>query len=415
MNSQYKTIESLTLVTARKIIEIVGGIGNPPEYGFQYFTAGLDDLLDTIDDEYLKSYICDGGSVFKMIVGMYGGGKTHFLYNIREAAWKYDYITSYIVLSPDETPFYKLEQVYKSIIINLVYRQTEEEFLSGYDIGIEAVIKKWYNEKYAELSGKLSEDKIAQELNSYVSSLGPYESTSFKNAVKEAFLCLAKNREDDFDLIMQWLKGENPPKTTLRNFKISEKIDKSTAFKMIRSLIQWTREINYGGLIVLMDEAEQTPSMSSKDKSFLLNNLRKLIDQCGQGKFKNTMWFYAVPDENFLDGRTQIYEALRQRVKTVFDSEYNPSGVKIYLEEIAGSAVELLQEIGNKLAKIYETAYSCSFDEDASDGTIENIAKAAYEDRFQTGYKRTFVQNIVKAFHKQRRTGGVVKPEDIGI
>jgi len=406
MNSQY---------TARKIIEIVGGIGNPPEYGFQYFTAGLDDLLNTIDDEYLKNYICSGGSVFKMIVGMYGGGKTHFLYSIREAAWKYDYISSYIVLSPNETPFYKLEQVYKSIIINLVYRQTEEEFLSGYDRGIEAVIKKWYNEKYAELSGKLSEDKIAQELNSYVSSLGPYESTSFKNAVKEAFLCLAKNREEDFDLIMQWLKGGNPPKNMLRNFKIFARIDKSTAFKMIRSLIQWTCEINYSGLIVLMDEAEQTPSMSSRDKSLLLNNLRQLIDECGRGNFKNTMWFYAVPDENFLEGRTQIYEALKQRAMTVFDSEYNPSGMKIYLEEITGSAVELLQEIGKKLARIYEAAYSYSFDEDALDGTIENIAKAAYEDRFQTGYKRTFVQNIVKAFHKQRRTNDVVKPEDIGI
>jgi len=62
--------------TARKIIEIVGGQGNPPEYGFQYFTAGLDIYLNTIDEEYLRSFVRDGGSAFKMVIGAYGGGKT---------------------------------------------------------------------------------------------------------------------------------------------------------------------------------------------------------------------------------------------------------------------------------------------------------------------------------------------------
>ena len=402
--------------TARKIIEIVGGQGIPPEYGFQYFTAGLDIYLNTIDEEYLRSFVRDGGSAFKMVIGVYGGGKTHFLYCIREIAWKYDYITSYITLSPEQTPFHKLEQVYRAIVANLVYRQTPEELLSGYGGGIEAVIKKWYNEKYQELSAKLTGDAVPRELNTYASSLGPYESISFRNAVKEAFIALNEKREEDFTLIMQWLIGENPPKNMLKDFKIFEKIDKSTAFKMIRSLVQWIREIGYSGLIVLMDEAEQTPSMSSKQKSLLLNNLRELIDECGHANFKNTMWFYAVPDENFLEGHSQIYEALRQRVSTIFDAEINPTGVKIYLENIPIEPVELLQEIGKKLAGIYEIAYSVKFDADALKETIKNIAEAAYEQKYaDIGYKRLFVQNIIKAFHKLRKTGKAVTPEDIGM
>ena len=401
--------------TARKIIEIVGGQGIPPEYGFQYFTAGLDIYLNTIDEEYLRSFVRDGGSAFKMVIGAYGGGKTHFLYCIREIAWKYDYITSYITLSPEQTPFHKLEQVYRAIVANLVYSQTPEELLSGYDRGIEAVIKKWYNEKYQELSARLTGDAVPGELNTYASSIGPYESISFRNAVKEAFIALSERREEDFTLIMQWLKGENPPKNMLKGFKIFEKIDKSTAFKMIRSLVQWIQEIGYSGLIVLMDEAEQTPSMSSKQKSLLLNNLRELIDECGHANFKNTMWFYAVPDENFLEGRSQIYEALRQRVSTIFDTEINPTGVKIYLENIPIEPVELLQEIGKKLARIYEIAYSVKFDANALKETIRNIAEAAYERKLEIVYKRLFVQNIIKAYHKLRRTGEVVTPEDIGM
>lgn len=59
--------DGIDSISARKIIEIVGGQGNPPEYGFQYFTAGLDSYLKTIDEDYLGSFIKDGGSSFKRV------------------------------------------------------------------------------------------------------------------------------------------------------------------------------------------------------------------------------------------------------------------------------------------------------------------------------------------------------------
>lgn len=398
--------EGIDPISARKIIEIVGGQGNPPEYGFQYFTAGLDNYLETIDEDYLGSFVKDGGSAFKMVIGVYGGGKTHFLYCIREIAWNYDYIASYIVLSPEQTPFYKLEQVYRTIASNLIYPQTPEELLSGYDRGIEAVIKAWYSRKYQEMAGKLPDDLVSQELNAYVSALGPYESTSFRNAVKEAFLSLTERRDDDFTLIIQWLEGENPPKNLLKDFKIFEKIDKSTAFKMIRSLVQWVRDIGYAGIVVLMDEAEQTPSMTTKQKAALLSNMRELIDECGHANFRNAMWFYAVPDENFLEGRTQVYEALRQRLSSVFDAETNPTGVKIYLEETSADPIELLTDIGDKLSAIYEVAYSVRFETGALEEAIVDVAKAAYDRKLEIGYKREFVKNIIVALHRLRKTGG---------
>jgi hypothetical protein len=398
----------LNPTSARKIIEIVGGQGNPPEYGFQYFTAGLDSHLRTIDEDYLGSFIKDGGSAFKMVIGVYGGGKTHFLYCIRELAWDYDYITSYITLSPEETPFYKLEHVYRTIASNLIYPQTPEELLSGYDRGIEAVIKAWYSRKYQEMAGKLpdgDDELMHRELAAYASALGPYESTSFRNAVKAAFLSLVERRDDDFTLIIQWLKGENPPKNLLKDHRVFEKIDKSTAFKMIRSLVRWVRDLGYAGVVILMDEAEQTPSMTTKQKSSLLSNMRELIDECGHANFRNAMWFYAVPDENFLEGRTQVYEALRQRLSSVFDATTNPTGVKIYLEESSADPVELLSDIGRKLSAIYEVAYGVTFETVELDETISDVANAAYERKLEIGYKREFVKNIIIALHRLRKTG----------
>lgn len=409
--------KALSPTIARKIIEIVGGQGNPPEFGFQYFTVGLDEYLVTLENEYLGSFIKEGGSSFKIVIGNYGSGKTHFLYCVRELAWKYNFIVSYVVLSPEHSPFYALEKIYKEIVVSLSYPQSSEEVIQSYKKGIEHLINLWYLKKYDEFKEKvkLSEGSIWEETTNYVSSLSSYESTSFRNAIREAFLSLAEKRYEDLSLVVQWLKGENPPRDLMKRYGIFERIDKSTAFKMIRSLAQWIRDMGFSGLIVLFDEAERIPSMSSKQASLLLNNLRELIDECGHDNFKNTMWFYAVPDESFLEGGTLVYEALRQRTATIFSSKLNPTGVKIYLERIPSESTESLKEIGRKLSKIYEVAYGTKFEQDSVEITIENISRAVYAKKFEIGYKRLFVQSIIKAFHIMRETKKPVSIEEIEI
>ena len=47
----------LNTLIARRIVETVGAYGTPPEYGFQFFTAGLDEYLRCIHEEYLLSLI----------------------------------------------------------------------------------------------------------------------------------------------------------------------------------------------------------------------------------------------------------------------------------------------------------------------------------------------------------------------
>ncbi len=376
---------------ARRIIDYVGGSGIPPEYGFQFYTVGLDDYLHAIEEEYFKNFIKYGGAAFKMVVAGYGCGKTHFLYCIRERAWKNGYITSYVSLSPTETPFYSLEKVYRAIVQNLMAPLSPEELLSKYEKGIEALIMRWYMEKYQEIAEKLGGDEkeIIEELERYVDTLERYESSSFRNAVKEAFLSVALNKKEN-NLVFQWLKGEDVPKRELSKFGIFEKIDKSTAFKMIRSLNQWLNDIGYHGLVVLFDEAERTPSMSSKQKTLLLNNLRELIDACGRD-LKNIMFFFATPDESFLKGRTGAYVALEQRVSTVFDPKKNPFGVKITIEERTSEST--LIEIGKKLGRIYEIAMNVKMDPAEVENTAKRIAS-----ELEMYPKREFVKKIVSEF-----------------
>ena len=399
-------MSEINLVVARRVIEQVGSSGVPPAYGFHHFTAGLDPYMTVIDNEYLGTFIKQGGSTFKMVVGVYGGGKTHFLYCVRDLAWKHHYVVSYVSLSPGESPFHKLELVYKAIVRGLIAPLTPQELLSGYEQGIISFVRSWYAQQYQTYQEKgFSGDELHQELLAMLNSMQGITSISFSNAIKEAFTALLEHRDEDFSQICQWLSGEGYDAKVHKRFGILQRLDRTTAFVMLRSLLQWIRLIGFSGLVILLDEAERVPSLSTKQREQHLNNLREIIDECGHTTFQGSMIFYAVPDENFLEGQSQVYEALRQRLATVFE-RFNPTGVKIELESIVTEPVDFLSEVGQKLAEVYMVAYDTSFSEQDLNDTIRLTAESAYEQRFgDIGYKRLFVQTLIKALNNLRYTG----------
>jgi hypothetical protein len=391
----------LTRTIARQIIERVGSSGSPPEWGFQFFTAGLDWYLEILEEDYLKTFIKEGGASFKMVVGTYGGGKTHFLYNIRELAWKNNYVVSYCSLSPEESPFYRLEKVYKSVVENLMYPLTPEELFSGREKGIEAFLKLLYEDARESFDRETTDNEtLVERLTDYAADLVKgIESVNFTRAIREAFIALTEGNDTDFEDLIQWIKVEGYDRHIHRRFGILQPIDRGQAFSALRSLIQWIRNLRYNGLVILFDEAEQVPSLTSKQRELMLNNIREIIDECGHAAFKNVMIFYAIPTEAFFEGKSGVYEALKQRIATVFDF-YNPTGVKINLEQLGQEPETLLKEIGRKLLLIYETAFKISLPEKKCEDAIAKIAHAAYEQRFgDIGYKRLFVQALIRGLH----------------
>ena len=176
--------------------------------------------------------------------------------------------------------------------------------------------------------------------------------------MKAAFNALVAEDEDAFSSVVQWLKGEEIGQDIRAYYRISERVDKTTAFRMLRSLIQWIHGIGYSGLILLFDEAERGMSISStRDRRRALDNLRQLVDECGNSRLPGAMFFYAVPDENLLlDGTGGVYEALKQRLRSAF-AEMNPVGVKIDLEKLDLEPMEFLRALGLKLLNLFESAY----------------------------------------------------------
>uniref|UniRef100_A0A7C6EGT2 BREX system ATP-binding protein BrxD n=1 Tax=candidate division WOR-3 bacterium TaxID=2052148 RepID=A0A7C6EGT2_UNCW3 len=381
---------------ARIMINTIGGYGTPPEFGIEYYTVGLEPYLKVLEDDYFNFPGRQSISTFKLIVGNYGGGKTHFLYSIRDLAWKYNYATSYVSLSATECPFDRLELVYKKIVSNICTPLTEKDMLGVYEIGIEALLRKWYNQ--------------VREERDFISLIKGLESISYANCIKGALSNLVADDEDGFLSLLQWLKGEDIARELKLRYRISERIDRTSAFRMLRSLIQFINTIGYSGVIFLFDEAERGMSISSaRDKRRALDNLRQIVDECGNSRLPGAMFFYAVPDENLLlEGTGGVYEALRQRLRSSF-TKINPVGVKIDLEKIEVAPEDFLLRLGEKLARIFESAYDFEFDQNVLSKSIKNIAGSALEmQMLDISYRRIFVVGMIEAFQQIRNFKTVV-------
>jgi len=394
-------LTELTPNLARNIIERVH-TGNPPIHGIEHYTAGLDPYLNVIEKEYLQTYIKDGGSTFKAVIAGYGEGKTHLLFSVQNLAWKHNYASSYVMLSPIETPFHDPERVYRALVKNLAYPPEGEK---DPIIGIENFIRHWYVQKKAEFV-MLEEREQVQALMDYANSISGFESVSFARAVRQAFISLVTGHDADFEDIMVWLKGEGYDRKTHSKHGIMHKVDKSQAFPLIRSVSQWVSWVGFSGLLILFDETEQVPSFSTKQKEILLSNLRQLIDECGDS-FKHVFIVYSFPDEQFLMSRGVVYEALKQRLDTIFGF-VNPTGVKIRLDELPIDPKQILVEIGTKLARIYEVAYNHKFETSKTDQTVRNIADVCIKRKIAGAHRRLFVQRLITSLHQMKSNPAIM-------
>ena len=399
---------------ARRIIHHLGSTGTPPEEGIERYTVGLDRYLSLLADEYFR-FLGDGLSTFKLVVGTYGGGKTHFLLSVRNQAWQAGGAVAYLTLNPQESPFDKLELVYRRITDTLQLPPTDELLPER---GLESVLRAWHAASLERFRAVDPEGAHDEELTaSVLAGLGGLESTSYRNALAGAFVALQARDEATFLELVQHLKGEGADRDFLRRHKVFEPIDRTTAFRAIRSLAQFIRRIGHAGLVLLMDEAERMVSLaSSRHQRTAVDNLRQFIDECGASSMEGVFLFYAVPREELLfgTGGGAVYEALRQRVRGVF-TELNPSGVKIDLERLDLPATRFLLALGKRLAELYEEAYGTTLAAAALAQLLERFAQAAYEHRYgDEGYRRLFVKAFIQALHRLHRVPDQpFEPEEI--
>lgn len=395
----------LTQSHARQIVEVLGSSGTPPVRGVQHFNVGNRSLLDALDHYYLSSYLQDGGAAFKLVVGDYGSGKSHFLYCLRDIAWSRGFAVAKVELSPVETPYNDQKAVYAAVARQLIWHEEDEETSDemGLPRFLEGTLERF-------VGGATSLETLTEP--TYLGLVETVEASAidapaFSAAVLAYFEAIVRDQAARRESLRRWLLAEDttPDDTKiLRELGVTGKITRPNAFRMLRSLAQTVRALSYSGLLLLFDEVDRMSSIGGKAEKLATDNLREVIDRC-QGELPGAMFIYAVPPQ-FLSDVVPRYPALQQRIRAPGSfSRTNHFSPHISLDKLDLAEADLMQAIGEKLIPIFERAFEFEFDGSvqlANAATLANVAREVFLD---VSHRRLFIKAFVTELSRQQANG----------
>jgi len=394
---------------ARQIIETLGQSGTPLSKGVSYYNVGNESLLTAIDTHYLGSYLADGGAVFKLVVGDYGSGKSHFLYCVRDRAWQRNFAVSKVDLSPKESPYDDQRRVYAAVASSVVWHElgslSEDEH--GLTRFLEGTLRRLVNPHGLDLTEAETPD--IPEVRAFLQTLATttIDSLSFHKAVQGYFHALLRGQERRLESLERWLHGEEVSPEDMRDLRsigVTEKINKNNAFKMLRSLCQTVRALGYTGLALLFDEGDRMLSIGGKAEKTATDNLREVIDRCRED-LPGALFMYAVPPD-FLHTVVPKYPALQQRIQAPnYFSRANPFSPQIDLEHLDLPDEDLLIQIAYRLMPIFEIAYGVKLDSSIQTENVRLFSEAARNSYLAISHRRLFVKALVTEWYRQKEDG----------
>lgn len=401
---------------ARQIIETLGQSGTPLSKGVSFYNVGNESLLNAVDSHYLGSYLADGGAAFKLVVGDYGSGKSHFLYCVRDRAWQRNFAVSKVDLSPKESPYDDQRRVYAAVASSLIWHELGS--LGEDERGLARFLEGTLRRLFASHGLDIEDTGASEvpEIRAFLQTVATtgVDSLSFHKAVLAYFQALLLGQERRAESLTRWLHGEEVSPEDMRDLRligVTEKINKNNAFKMLRSLCQTVRALGYTGLTLLFDEGDRMLSIGAKAEKTATDNLREVIDRC-RDDLPGTLFMYAVPPD-FLNTVVPKYPALQQRVQAAnYFSRSNPFSPQINLERLDVPDAQLLEGIGYRLLPIFELAYACALDANTQSQNIQILSEAARNSYLSISHRRLFVKALVMEWFRQKEDGQrIITPE----
>ena len=409
-----------SVLIANHILQRLGESGQPPEFGLNRINVGNESYLDVLENEYFGRQLKIGAS-FKLVQGYFGGGKTHFLYCVRELAWRHGFATAVVELSPAECPYDDSFKVYRTVARRVSMCPTQALTAPSYGI--------------ADLLRNIVDDRLDDATETFAANNHPDPDAEARRGVRrwlrrtvarasceshsyrQAVVGFARAYLDDDDALEHrleaWLLGEPIPLSDLRDAGVYEALSKSNGFTMLRCLTQMVVALGLPGTALLFDEVDRNLSVSAHRSHVIGDNLRQVIDLCGRHQLPNTLFLYAVPPE-FMRHIVPDYPALYQRLKVpVPMSVRSPQSVLIDLESLDLEPVALLSALAERILSVFEEARSHHFDADRQKQNAQRLAEACTDAYFEVNHRRLFVKTWVDWLYQQHAEGGhLLTPED---
>jgi len=375
--------------------------------GIEYLNVGNTRLLSVLEREYLDPIVELGrGSSFKLVQGYFGGGKTHFLFCMRQRAWSRGFATAVVGLSPDECPFDDPVRIYQAVARELAWAPRDP--LLPPERGIDHALGIALDRRRAAMGDEALRTWLDTDLRRLAVDMP---------ALRSAVRALGRARlDDDIDteeLVAAWLRGEQVGAQEVRPLGIRESLSRSNGFRMLRGLCQVLQALGAPGLLLAFDELDRNLSLPSRRRRAVADNLRQLIDLCGREALPGLLCLYAVPPE-FMRHVVSEYPALQQRLEGPSSlSERSPQAAVIDLERLDLGAPELLGQIGRRLLGLFCIAHGVQLDPRRQGRNLDALADEILASSFELAHRRAYVKAAVDLLHAQRDGETDLRTEDL--
>lgn len=348
--------------------------GVTPRIGLEYMAVGRKREIETLLEDLAN--IREGGSVFRIIVGRYGSGKSFLLQIIRNYAMDRDYVVTDADLSPER----KLTgnrgsglATYRELLQNMATKVRPD---GG---ALNAILERWIAAVQMQLMkdeglkadeprmSDLMELRIMEAIHRMDDRVHGFEFAR----VLSAFWQGHRTGSDELkNAALKWLRGEYQTRTEANTeLGVRVIIDDDTWFDYIKLLSDFVKELGYAGLIVLLDEGVNLYKISNTQSRN--NNYEKLLNMFNdtmQGKVEGLGIYLCGTPQFVEDNRRGLfsYEALRSRLAgTRFAGKglKDMQGPLIYLDKLT---YEELFVLLHKILEIHVThyGYECHISED---------------------------------------------------
>ncbi len=394
-----ETQPDLDPALANHILARMGEAGQPPERGIRHVNVGNEHFLEILRTEYLDRLLIQArGSAFKLVQGYYGGGKTHFLYCVRDLAWEKGFLTALVSLSPQECPYEDPYLVYRAVAGQLAAAPLQAG--SEPTRGLPEVLRELAEDTLAKLEPAEREHWLRRTALRI-----PVDGHTFRRAAAEFLRCVLEEDTEGEVVLEAWLRGDPVPRSEIRRFGLFEVIERSNAFQALRSMCQVLVGYGFPGLVLMFDEADRNLSIPSRRIQALGDNLRQVIDLCGASQLPGVLFLYAVPPE-FLRLVVPEYPALDQRLRSPLPmSRHSPQAALIDLEQLSMGAESLLEALGGRLLDVFRAACGWEPTMAIQQGNLQALARASANMTLEIGHRRNFVKTWVAFLHQQRLRG----------
>jgi hypothetical protein len=344
------------------------GSGVTPRIGLEYIAVGRKSEIETLLNDLAN--ISEGGSVFRLIVGRYGSGKSFLLQIIRNYAMERNYVVTDVDLSPERKLCGNKNQglaTYQQLMQNMATRVRPD---GG---ALSAVLEKWVAQIQMSVMDELKitasdpafssqvEMRILKIINGMDCMVHGFDFAKVMTTYWEG--CKTGNQELKASAL-KWFRGEYTTKTEAYSaLGVRIIIDDETWFDFIKLMSSFVKQIGYSSFIMLIDEGVnlyKIPNSITRNNNY--EKLLTMFNDTMQGKAAGLGIYMCGTPQFVEDTRRGLfsYEALKSRIAStrfVKDGLRDMQSPIIYLDRITNEEIYVLLL---KVLHIHEQHYGYS-------------------------------------------------------